>query len=339
MAETAAAGDSAITRPTVKGYQRENTFSGVQSFMRRRYTKDLAGVDVAISGVPLDLATTNRPGARLGPAAIRAATADMNGPIYPWGFGPCDHLAVIDYGDCWFDPHRADLAHEAIVAHARTILAAGATMITLGGDHYVTYPLLEAHAEKAGRPLALVHFDAHCDTWPDDDERSLNHGTMFYKAVKKGLIDPARSVQVGIRTWNEDFLGVEVLGADWVHARGVEATVRRILEVVGDAPAYLTFDIDCLDPAHAPGTGTPVAGGLATAQALAIVRGLLPIDFVGMDLVEVAPAYDHAEITAFAGAQLCADFLCLLAQRRALAKGGPGRGLRPDAPATVKTAT
>jgi agmatinase len=325
-------GDTAITRASLRGYERENTFSGVKSFMRRRYTKDLIGVDVAISGVPLDLATTNRPGARLGPEAIRRATEDLNCAIYPWGFGPCDHLSVIDYGDCWFDPHRADLAFDAILAHARTILAAGTRMITLGGDHFITYPLLKAHAEKAGRPLALVHFDAHCDTWADDDERSLNHGTMFYKAVKNGIIDPARSVQVGIRTWNEDFLGLTVLGADWVHARGAAATVERILEVVGDTPAYLTFDIDCLDPAFAPGTGTPVSGGLTSAESLAIVRGLLPIHFVGMDLVEVAPPYDHAEITAHAGAQLCAEFLCLLAERQAL---DAGRSLRPDMPATL----
>ena len=208
-------GDTAITRPTIKGYARENTFGGVLSFMRRRYTKDLSGVDVAVSGVALDLATTNRPGTRLGPAAIRAASVDLNWPIYPWGFGPCDRLSVIDYGDCWFDPHRVDTLFDSIVDHARTILASGATMLTLGGDHYISYPLLKAHVEKFGRPLSMIHFDAHSDTWADDDERSVNHGTMFYKAVKEGLIDPKTSVQVGIRTWNEDFLGLNVLGADW----------------------------------------------------------------------------------------------------------------------------
>jgi len=334
MSSTGTPGDNAFTRESLLGYGRENTFSGVQSFMRRRYTKDLAGVDVAVSGIPLDIATTNRPGARFGPAAVRAATADMNSPLWPWGFGPCDHLAVADYGDCWFDPHRADLVHESIVAHARTILDAGAFPLTLGGDHYITYPLLEALAGRIGRPLAIVHFDAHCDTWPDEDDRALNHGTMFTKALRRGFIDASRSVQVGIRTWNEDFLGIEVLGADWVQAQGTGAVIARILEVVGDAPAYLTFDIDCLDPAFAPGTGTPVAGGLSTAQALAIIRGLLPIDFRGMDLVEVAPAYDKAEVTAYAGAQICADFLCLLAQRRATAAGKGS--LRPAMPASVR---
>ena len=316
-------GDSAITRPTIKGYARENTFSGIASFMRRRYTKDLAGVDVAVSGIPLDIATTHRSGTRLGPAAIRAASVDLNWPIYPWGFGPCDLLSVIDYGDCWINPHRQDTIFDAIVAHARTILNAGVTMLTLGGDHYVTYPLLRAHAEKFGRPLSIIHFDAHSDTWADDDERSVNHGTMFYKAVREGLIDPASSVQVGIRTWNEDFMGFNVLGADRVHASGVPATAARILEIVGDRPVYLTFDIDCLDPAYAPGTGTPVSGGLSASQALAILRLLLPVRLIGMDVVEVSPPYDHSEITALAGAQIAADLLCLLAAQRTAAAGAP----------------
>lgn len=327
MTEQTGKGDSAITRADTKGYERENTFAGVLSFLRRKYTKDLTGADVAVTGVPLDIATTNRPGARLGPAAIRAATVDMNSAIYPWGFGPCDHLSVIDYGDCWIDTHRADTVFESIVAHARAILASNATMLTLGGDHYITYPLLHAHAEKYGRPLSLIHFDAHCDTWSDDDPRSLNHGTMFYKAAKEGLVDPATSVQIGIRTWNEDFLGFHILGADWVHAQGADAAVERILQIVGKRPAYLTFDIDCLDPAFAPGTGTPVAGGLSSSQALAILRRLLPVRIVGMDVVEVAPPYDHAELTALAGAQIATEFLCLLAAQRGAKRAEPGHGL------------
>jgi len=337
MAEQETPGDSAITRATVKGYARENTYAGVLSFMRRRYTRDLEGVDVAVSGIPLDLATTNRPGARLGPAAIRAATVDLNWPIYPWGFGPCDRLAVVDCGDCWFDPHRPDTIEAAIIAHARRILDASAIMLTLGGDHYITYPLLRAHAEKFGRPLSLIHFDAHSDTWPDDDLAALNHGTMFYKAVKEGLIDPASSVQLGIRTWNEDFLGFQVLGADWIHAHGVEAAAARVLDVVGARPAYLTFDIDCLDPAFAPGTGTPVAGGLATAEALAILRRLLPVQLVGMDVVEVAPPFDHSDITALAGAQIATEFLCLIAEQRQRRTAGATQ--RPGLGRTLHTAS
>lgn len=316
MNEPALPGDTAFTAQNSKGYGRENTFAGALSFMRRRYTRNLDGVDVVVSGVPLDLATTNRPGTRFGPAGVRAASVGLNEPIYPWGFGPCDRLSVIDYGDCWFDAHRPDTICAAIEAHARTILASGATMLTLGGDHFITYPLLKAQVEKLGRPVSLIHFDAHCDTWADDDPLSLNHGTMFYKAAREGLVVPQKSVQIGIRTWNEDFMGFNILGADWVHANGVAATVSRALEIVGDHPVYVTFDIDCLDPAFAPGTGTPVSGGLSSAQALAILRGLLPAKVVGMDVVEVSPPYDHAEITALAGAHIAAEMLCLLAAQR-----------------------
>jgi len=308
--------DHAIHRPAERGVDFEAAYAGVPSFMRRRFTRQLDGVDVVVSGVPLDIATTYRTGARLGPRAIRAATVQLNERLHPWGFSPCERLNVVDWGDCVLDMHRPQTVHDSIANHARGILASGATMLTLGGDHYITYPLLQAHAERLGRPLALVHFDAHCDTWADDEPGALNHGTMFYKAVKDGLIDPARSVQVGIRTWNDDFMGIEILGADAVHERGPAAIAQRIVEVVGDTPAYLTFDIDCLDPAFAPGTGTPVSGGLSMAQAQRILRGLLPLNLAGMDVVEVAPAYDHAEITALAAAHVAAEQLCLLAAKR-----------------------
>lgn len=315
MNDTDIRGDSAILRTRHQGYAIENTFGGVLSFMRRAYTKQFDGVDVAVTGIPLDLATTYRTGARLGPAAIRAASVQLNEKLYPWGFGPCDRLRVVDAGDCWLDTHRPASIVETIVAHARNILASGARMLSLGGDHFISYPLLKAHAERYGRPLSLIHFDAHCDTWPDDAPDSLNHGTMFYKAVKEGLIDPASSVQIGIRTWNDDFLGMNILGADWVHAHGVRAVGDKILSIVGDRPVYLSFDIDCLDPGCAPGTGTPVPGGLSSAQALAILRQLTAVDLVGMDVVEVAPAYDHADITALAAAHVCAEMLCVLSER------------------------
>ncbi len=311
-------GDGAFRRDSLHGSSIENTYAGALSFLRRKYTRDLAGVDVVVSGIPLDLATTFRPGARLGPAAVRAASVQLAELLpYPWGFNPFDNLAVIDYGDCWFDAHNPLTITPSIVEHARTILAAGAKMLTLGGDHYITYPLLQAHAEKYGKPLSLIHFDAHCDTWPDDNPDSLNHGTMFYKAVKDGLIDPARSVQIGIRTWNDDYMGMHILDAPWVHANGTATAVEKILSIVGAHPTYLTFDIDCLDPAFAPGTGTPVSGGLSSAQALAIVRALTPVNLVGMDVVEVSPPFDQSEITAIAAAHIAVDLLCVLsAQRR-----------------------
>ncbi len=308
-------GDHAIHRSGHRGYEPEATYGGVLSFMRRRYTRELEGVDVAVTGIPLDLATTFRPGARLGPAAVRAATVQLNEKIHPWGFGPCDHLSIVDYGDCALEHHRPATIVPSIVAHARAVIERGTTLLSLGGDHFITWPLLRAHAATHG-PLSLIHFDAHCDTWADDAPDSLNHGTMFYKAVREGLIDPKRSVQVGIRTWNDDFMGLTVLGADWVHGHGTKATAERVLDIVGRAPAYLTFDIDCLDPAFAPGTGTPVPGGLSSAQALDVLRRLVPANLVGMDVVEVAPAYDHADITAIAAAHIAAEMLCVLAAQR-----------------------
>jgi agmatinase len=211
--------------------------------------------------------------------------------------------------------HNPSTVKETIIEHARTILSAGAKMLTLGGDHYISYPLLAAHAERHGKPLSLIHFDAHCDTWPDDERDSLNHGSMFYKAIKEGLIDPEHSVQIGIRTWNDDFMGVSVLDAPWVHEHGVEATIGRIVEIVDGRPTYFTFDVDGLDPAFAPGTGTPVPGGLSTAQALSIIRGLTSIDIIGADVVEVAPAYDHADITALAAAHIASELICLFRHR------------------------
>lgn len=315
-------GDGAIRRTSLLGYTIENTYAGVLSFARRNYQHAPEGADIVISGVPLDLATTNRPGARLGPAAIRAASVQMAEDMaYPWGFNPFEELAVADAGDCYFDPHQPHTIHNSIVEHARRILATGARMLTLGGDHYITYPLLQAHVERIGQPLSLIHFDAHCDTWADDTPGTLNHGTMFYKAVKDGLIDPEHSVQIGIRTWNEDFMGIPILDAQWVHRHGSDAVVEKIRQIVGQRPAYLTFDIDCLDPAFAPGTGTPVCGGLSTEQALAIVRQLGDINMVGMDVVEVSAPYDHAGITALAAASLAFELLCLARNRKVGATG------------------
>lgn len=310
--------DSAIARESPYGMLREPTFSGVLSFMRRNYSKDLTGAELVISGIPLDLAVTYRSGARLGPQAIRLASAEVTSlKPYPWGFDPFKNLAVIDSGDCYLDVHNPMTIHQTIVDHARHILQQGARMLTFGGDHYITYPLLKAHAEKFGMPLSLIHFDAHSDTWVDDEPDSLNHGTMFYKAVNDGLIDPKRSVQIGIRTWNDDFMGIHVLDAPWIHRHSTDAVIAEVERIVGQHPAYFTFDIDCLDPAFAPGTGTPVCGGLSTAQALTIIRGLTGINLIGMDIVEVAPSYDQSQITALAAAHIACDLICLCAKRKA----------------------
>ena len=309
------AGDHAILRDKLYGTTPEPTYAGALSFMRRKYTRDLTGVDVAVTGVPLDTATTNRPGARLGPRAIRAASSIMAWERpYGMSFDPFDRLAVIDYGDCFFDFGRPQQVPDAIEKHATEIISQGPALLSLGGDHFVSYPLLKAHAKKHGAPLSLIHFDAHSDTWADEDDR-IDHGTMFYHAAKQGIVDPASSAQIGLRTTNHDTMGFNVIDATWVHANGATAVIDKVREIVGERPAYLTFDIDCLDPSYAPGTGTPVCGGLTSHQALAILRGLAGVDIVGMDVVEVAPAYDVGEITALAAASLAMEMLYLYACR------------------------
>jgi agmatinase len=313
MSEKTGAGD-----PLVQDGQYDSgmTYGGILSFLRCPYSRDLASADVVVSGIPFDNAVTYRPGARLGPRAIRAGSVQLAElKPFPYGFDLHDHLKIIDYGDCRLDSHRAETITGDITAHIRNILKHDAIPLSLGGDHFVTYPILKAIAEKHG-PVALVHFDAHCDTWPDEDGEELNHGNMFLRAKNQGLLDVEHSVQVGLRTFNDEDHGFEILSAPWVHRNGVAATLEAILERVGDKKAYLTFDIDCLDPAFAPGTGTPVSGGLTPAQVLEIFYGLGSIDFVGMDVVEVAPAYDISEITAIAGATLAQTFLCLLAEKR-----------------------
>jgi len=308
--------DNAFTATSLYGMRGEYTYAGALSFMRRRYTRDLAGVDVAVTGVPFDLGTTNRPGARFGPAAIRAASGNLawSGGPWPWGFDPFERLAVVDYGDCFFDHGIQSTWIQSIQDHAAAILDAGASVLTLGGDHFVAYPLLKAHFARHGQ-LSLIHFDAHSDTWREDSER-IDHGTMFFHAAQQKLVDPSRSVQIGLRTHNDETHGFNILDGDWVQENGPDAVIERVLEIVGDNPAYLTFDIDCLDPAYAPGTGTPVCGGLTSWQAKRIIRGLKDVNFVGMDMVEVAPAYDVGEVTALAGATLALEYLCLLAEKK-----------------------
>lgn len=294
-----------------RGLAFENAFGGVTSYLRRAYTKDLTGYDLAVTGVPFDQAVTHRPGSRFGPRAIREASSLQTfDPPYYWDFDPLSEFAIADYGDLAFDYARVSAFPGTLKAHALSILDQGAGMIAFGGDHYVSFPILQAHAEKHG-PLALVQFDAHSDTWPDDEMERIDHGTMFYKAVKTGVVDPAASVQVGIRTVNPDTLGVTTIDARSVHEAAPGAVAAQIKEVVGDRPVYLTFDIDCLDPAFAPGTGTPVWGGLSSGQAAAILRDLAGINMVGGDVVEVSPPYDTSGATAIAGAHVAMELICL----------------------------
>lgn len=306
--------DLAFTRTLPYGTLSEPTYSGALSFLRRRYDKNLDGVDVAVVGVPFDLATTNRPGTRLGPRAIRAASASLAWcRPYAWDFDPFDRVRVTDWGDVFFDAGRPELVPAAITAAYRQFTAAGVTPLTLGGDHFISFPILQALAETHG-PLALIHFDAHSDTWRDVDGR-IDHGTMFFHAARLGLVDPARSIQVGMRTYNEETHGFQVLDARWLHAHGVDACIAAIRERVSDSRCYVSFDVDFLDPAHAPGTGTPVVGGFDTHTALRLIRGLANLNIIGMDVVEVSPPYDHGEITALAAASIAQELLAAHASR------------------------
>ena len=288
-----------------------------RGFLERPLCRELSDCDVVVLGVPFDLATTGRAGARMGPQGIRQASWQMSWEKrrWPWRFALADRLRVIDFGDVSFDPGDSAQLVDVLRARAREILAAGKTLLSLGGDHFISLPLLREHAAKYG-VISLIHFDAHADTEPV--EGAVHHGSMFRVALDEGLVDPSHSVQVGIRTEYEsgDEYPFNVLDAVWVAGRPPRETVREIERIVGSTAAYLTFDIDCLDPAFAPGTGTPVPGGLSTAMVLEILRGLVGCNLVGMDVVEVAPAYDHAEITSLAGATIAAELLHVLAADR-----------------------
>lgn len=296
----------------------ESLYANVFSFMGLPLSRDVhdAAVDAVVMGIPYDLGTTGRPGARSGPGAIRQASAHLRWEKqrWPWDFALGDRLCGIDYGDIQFASGNSESFLDQVTAHATRVIAAGKTLLSLGGDHLVTLPLLRAHTARHGK-LALIHFDAHTDNYAEHE--TFDHGSMFYHAPKEGLIDTATSVQVGIRTnyapTSHPFL---VLDADVVNEQPADDTIARICEQVGNAPAYLTFDIDCLDPAFAPGTGTPVAGGLDTGKALRIVRGLAALNIVGFDVVEVSPAYDREQVTALAAATLALEFLYVRASRK-----------------------
>ena len=269
---------------------------------------------ICIAGIPLDLGTTNRSGARFGPGAIRQASRMLVDGEHPQHRVDATKLPLADIGN--FAIALGDLVASIalIEEEAREI----EHLVALGGDHSITLPLLRALAKKQG-PAALIHFDAHVDTWPDNFGQSYGHGSVFYHAIEEGLIDPRRMVQIGIRSpvsrevhdWTAA-RGVVTISAQEVHASDPAVIAGRIGEIVGDMPVYLSVDIDALDPAFAPGTGTPEIGGLASWQVQAILRRLQRLRLVGMDLVEVAPAYDVSEVTALAGATMVWEYLCLL---------------------------
>jgi len=292
-------------------------YANVFSYLGFPLTRDLDNpdIDAVVMGVPYDLATSGRAGTRSGPMGIRQASSNLRWEEkrWPWDFSVQDRLNVVDYGDVQFYFGDSEDMLEKVEAAAAEIVAKGKMLVSFGGDHFVTLPLLRAHAKTHGK-LALIHFDAHTDTYSEDEKYS--HGSMFYHAPREGLIDPARSVQVGIRTeYTVATHEFEVIDANKANNQSVEETISQIRARVGDGPVYLTFDIDCLDPAFAPGTGTPVVGGLSTNRVLQILKGIADLDIVGFDLVEVSPAYDHADVTALAGASIALQFLYMRASR------------------------
>jgi agmatinase len=307
-------------------------FAGPPTFALLPRLDEVARCDVVIAGFPFDAGTSYRPGARFGPAAVRAGSRLLR----PWhaelAVAPFGIQQVADAGDVACNPFSIDEAIAQIEAGARALLGGGAGsaaaghLLAIGGDHTIALPLLRATNEKFGT-VALVHFDAHLDTWDTYFGAPVTHGTPFRRAAEEGLFLDQASMHVGIRgpvyaqadLEQDAELGFRTVRAMELEDIGVAGVVRRIRERVGDAPLYISVDIDVLDPAHAPGTGTPEAGGLTSRELLGILRGLAGLNLVGADVVEVSPAYDHAELTTVAAAHVCYELLALLALNHAQA--------------------
>jgi agmatinase len=298
-------------------------FAQPATFMRLPHVADPGGLDVAIVGVPYDGGTSYRPGARLGPREIRSQSSLIRPYSYFQKIAPFDVLNVADVGDVDPPPVSIEKAYEAIEARIGEIADAGARPLVVGGDHSISLPALRALATRHG-PLALVQVDAHIDTWDEYFGGKYFHGTPFRRAIEEGIVDGKRFVQVGIRgpMYGEDDFdfhrehGITMIDIDQVKARGIAWAIGEIRRVL-TGPSYLTFDIDGVDPAFAPGTGTPEVGGLTSHEAQQLVRGLAGLPLVGADVVEVAPIFDGpGQITALLAANLMFEFLCAIARQR-----------------------
>jgi agmatinase len=298
-------------------------FEGITTFMRLPHVVDMAGVDVVIVGIPFDTGGTYRVGARFGPAAVRQGSRLLR-PYNPaLDVNIFDHLSVVDAGDLPIVPGFIEESYAKIVDGLRSVYEAGVVPIGIGGDHSIVLAELRAAAAVHGR-LGLALFDSHSDTWDAYWGQKYTHGTPFRRAIEEDLIDPSRSIQVGMRGPLYDpsdlteagRLGLEMIAGSEMQALGMDEVAARVRRRVGDGPAFLSFDIDFIDPSCAPATGTPEVGGPLTREALQLVRGLTGIQFVGFDLVEVLPPYDVAELTAMTGANVIYEFLSLLALQR-----------------------
>jgi agmatinase len=298
-------------------------FSGVRTFMRLPNNQDLQNADAAIVGAPFDTGASFRVGARFGPEGIRSVSHLLR----PYNPGQdviiFDHLSVVDYGDVPVVPGFLEESYERIAAGLEEVHRAGVVPIVLGGDHSIALPELRAAAAVHG-PLALVQFDSHADTWDAYFEKKYNHGTVFRRAVEEGLLEPSRSIQIGMRGSLYDGddlessreLGFELITTDGVRELGVAATAERIHGRVGGAKVYVSFDVDFVDPAFAPGTGTPEVGGFTSREAQEFLRALAGLNIVGCDVVEVYPQYDPAQVTALLAANAAYELLSLIAGLR-----------------------
>jgi agmatinase len=296
-------------------------FHGITTFMRLPASRELENVDVAIVGVPFDSGATNRSGTRFGPRRIREASLQLWGYNQVLNTAPTEALKIVDYGDVSVISVDIRATMDRITSEIKSILDQGVTVVALGGDHSISLPLLRAHASKFGE-VGVIHFDSHPDTWDwEYENQPYSHGTPFCRALEENLIDTSAYLQIGIRgptSWAKDLdhareMGAEILTIDQVFELGITAVVDRMRNAVGDRPIYISLDIDSVDPAFAPGTGTPEVGGLSSYDILRLVRGLRGLNIVGFDLVEVSPPYDHGDITSILAANLVFEFISLLA--------------------------
>jgi len=310
--------------PAMSDPQAQPRYVGIPTFFRTPHTQDLMAVDIGLIGVPFDGGVTNRTGARHGPREVRNQSSLLRPINTATGAQPFTDLRVRDLGDCWIEePYTLSGALGEIESFYRQVVTAGVTPISVGGDHSIAWPILRAVA--AGGPIGMVHIDAHGDTGDDYMGSRFHHGSPFRRAVEDGLLDPKRVIQIGLRgtstvpgslwEFSEDS-GMRVLPMDELHDRGWRWAVEEARRVVGAGPCYLSFDIDSLDPVWAPGTGTPEAGGLTMIEAQRIVRGLMGLDVVAADLVEVSPPFDVGGLTAFHGASMLFEILCVVAAAR-----------------------
>jgi agmatinase len=318
----------------MKGYRpvdpRESPrFAGIKTFMRLPHVKTTEGVDVAVVGVPFDTGASYRVGARFGPEAIRNVSALLRHHNEVLDVSIFDHCSVVDYGDLPVNPGYIGDSYKMIEEGLLPVLEGGVTPIMLGGDHSVTLPELRAVAKRHG-PVALIHFDSHSDTGDKRFGRRYTHGTPFRRAIEEELILVDHSIQAGMRgsIYSRDSLDdARKLGFDLVTSveaqeQGIDELIRRIRDRAGDAKAFVSFDIDFVDPAFAPGTGTPEVGGFTSSEALRVVRGLRGLDLIGFDLVEVLPQHDPSQITALLAANIVYEFISLIALRKKLAAEG-----------------